>query len=302
MYSVGSSRVFDPYVQVIQNANITQYIWTKSLLQPLWDYLRSQHQDALRSPLFPVVISVSTYFAVCTFYMILDLLAPRCPLIRRYKIHPEQHVTWEDIFKTLWHTGYNHLIYVFPAAVGQWYWRPPIPLQEEAPLVSEFLIGILGCTILFDFQYYFWHMMHHKVRWLYTTFHAIHHEYYAPFSWSTQYLSAWELVSVGFWTTIDPIILQCHCLTGFAFMVFNIWISVDDHSGYDFPWALHNLIPFGLWGGTVKHDVHHQKPQSHFAPFFSHWDWLCGTHSECKRSPAVLEMQTKRRKASEDQN
>ncbi|XP_067838252.1 cholesterol 25-hydroxylase-like protein 2 [Heptranchias perlo] len=300
MYSIGSSRVFDPYVQVMQNANLTQYIWDKSLLQPLWDYLRYNHQDALRSPLFPVFLSVSTYFSLCSCYMILDFLAPKCPALNRYKIHPDQHVTWEEVFKTLWHTGYNHIIFVFPATVGQWYWRPPIPLKEEAPLLSELLIGVLGCTILFDFQYYIWHLTHHKVRWLYTTFHALHHKYYVPFSWSTQYLSAWELISVGFWTTINPIILQCHCLTGFVFMFFNVWISVDDHSGYDFPWGLHNIIPFGLWGGTVKHDAHHQKVQCHFAPFFSHWDWLFGTYCDCTRSPAVLEMQKKKREAGGD--
>ncbi|XP_078252889.1 cholesterol 25-hydroxylase-like protein 2 [Rhinoraja longicauda] len=296
MSSIDATRVFNPYVRVMQAANSTQLMWDKSLLQPLWDYLRRHHQDSIRSPLFPVVISVSTYFMVCTFYMTLDMLAPWCPAINRYKIHPEQHVRRADILKTLWHTGYNHVIFVFPAAVCQWYCRPPIPLQDEAPLLSEFLAGILGCTILFDFQYYFWHMMHHKVRWLYTTFHAIHHEYHAPFSWSTQYLSAWELVSLGFWATIDPLILQCHHLTGYTFMVFNVWISVDDHSGYDFPWALHNIVPFGLWGGTVKHDAHHQKPSCHFAPFFSHWDWLCGTCCDYKRSPAMQEMEKKRGK------
>ncbi|XP_072113250.1 cholesterol 25-hydroxylase-like protein 2 [Mobula birostris] len=298
MYSVETTQVFDPYVRVIQNANISHYASNRSLLQPLWDYLRVNHQDTLRSPLFPVIISVSTYFITCTFYMTLDILARRCPAINKCKIQPEQHVTWANILKTLWLTGYNHVIFVFPAAAFQWYWRPPIPLLEDTPQLSEFLIGILSCTILFDFQYYFWHLMHHKFRWLYTTFHAIHHEYYAPFSWSTQYLSAWELISVGFWTTIDPIILQCHSLTAFTFMILNVWIAVEDHSGYDFPWALHNIIPFGLWGGSVKHDAHHQKPQYNFAPYFSHWDWLCGTCCEYKRSPACLEMEKKRRKAS----
>ncbi|XP_007903571.1 cholesterol 25-hydroxylase-like protein 2 [Callorhinchus milii] len=299
MDAIGSSRVFEPYVQVIQNANISQYFWDKSLLQPLWDYLRYNHADALRSPLFPVLISVSTYFVSCTLYMILDLMALRCAAVTRYKIHPDQPVTWDNIFKTLWQTGYNHVLFVFPATVAQWYWRPPLPLVEEAPPVSEFLIGIVSCTILFDFQYYIWHVLHHRVRWLYTTFHAIHHEFSAPFSWSTQYLSAWELISLGFWASIDAVLLQCHSLTGFAFMVAVIWISVDDHSGYDFPWALHNVIPFGLWGGTVKHDAHHQKPQYHFAPFFAHWDWLCGTHCDYKRSSAVTQRQSKKRKESE---
>uniref|UniRef100_W5MEI6 Fatty acid hydroxylase domain-containing protein n=1 Tax=Lepisosteus oculatus TaxID=7918 RepID=W5MEI6_LEPOC len=252
----------------------------ESLLQPLWTYLRTNHQEVLRSPLFPVIISVSTYFMACLLYMTLDSLSLVVPGINSYRIHPDQPVKLQSILKAIWLTVYNHVVFVFPAAAAQWYWRPPLPLEEKAPTVLEFTMGILGCTLLFDFQYYFWHMIHHKIQWLYVTFHAIHHEYFQPFCWVTQYMSAWELVSVGFWTTIDPIILQCHILTGYAFMVFNIWISVDDHSGYDFPWSLHNWIPFGLWGGSVKHDTHHQKPMTNFEPFFSHWDWLCGTHSD----------------------
>ena len=33
------------------------------------------------------------------------------------------------------------------------------------------------------------------------------------------------------------------------------------------------------WGGAVKHDMHHQKPLTNFAPFFNWWDrifgWYC---------------------------
>ncbi|XP_035248289.1 cholesterol 25-hydroxylase-like protein 2 [Anguilla anguilla] len=268
-------------------ANMTFVLPETSVLQPLWDYLLDNYQCTLRSPLFPVLLSVSTYLLLVALFTVLDILATTCPSINRYKIHPENLITWGNISRTMSLTTYNHLIYIFPAAVGQWLWRPPIPLPKEAPSLSEFLLGILGCTILFDFQYYLWHLLHHKIGWLYRTFHAIHHQYNEPFSLVTQYLSAWELITVGFWTTVDPVLLQCHCLTAWGFMLFNIWISTDDHCGYDFPWSLHNLVPFGLWGGSVKHDAHHQKPNTNFAPFFSHWDWLGGTTSSFVHSYAL---------------
>ncbi|MBN3301612.1 cholesterol 25-hydroxylase-like protein 2 [Amia ocellicauda] len=268
-------------------ANVTFRIPQQSLLQPFWDYLHGNYQDTLRSPLFPVVLSVSTYLLLVAIFTVLDILAPVCPSINKYKIHSESPITWSNIWTTLGVTTYNHLVYIFPTAVGQWYWRPPTPLPKDAPTLSEFVFGILGCTILFDFQYYLWHLLHHKIRWLYSTFHAIHHQYSEPFSLVTQHLSAWELFCVGFWTTVDPLLLQCHCLTTWGFMLFNIWISTDDHCGYDFPWSLHNLIPFGLWGGSIKHDAHHQKPNTNFAPFFSHWDWLGGTSSALCHSAAL---------------
>lgn len=36
--------------------------------------------------------------------------------------------------------------------------------------------------------------------------------------------------------------------------------AVDAHSGYDFPWSLHNIIPF--WSGADHHDFHHQVSPS----------------------------------------
>ncbi|XP_062340798.1 cholesterol 25-hydroxylase-like protein 2 [Osmerus eperlanus] len=262
-----------------EGANLTLRLSEQSVLQPAWDYLHQNHHEHLRSPLFPVVLSISLYFLLVFIYTLLDLLAPTWPSINRYKLHPDKLVTWENIWTTLGVTTYNHLVYIFPAAAAQWLWRPPTPLPREAPTLWGFVLGILGCTVVFDFQYYLWHLLHHRVPWLYRTFHAIHHQYNQPFSLVTQYLSGWELFSVGFWATADPILLQCHCLTAWGFMLFNIWVSTEDHCGYDFPWAMHNLVPFGLWGGTPKHDAHHQKPGTHFAPFFAHWDWLGGTNA-----------------------
>ncbi|XP_048875055.1 cholesterol 25-hydroxylase-like protein 2 [Brienomyrus brachyistius] len=266
---------------------IVTMIPEKPPLQLIWDYLRTNHKEMLRSPLFPIVVSVSTYFITCLFYTTLDGLSTLVPALNRYRIHPDQPIKLSGVLKAVMLTLYNHLVFVFPASVAQWYWRPPLPLEERAPTALEFTLGILGCILLFDFQYYLWHLAHHRSQWLYVTFHAIHHEYSKPFCWVTQYMSAWELASVGFWTTVDPVLLHCHHLTSTVFMVFNIWISVDAHSGYDFPWSLQNLIPFGLWGGSVKHDAHHRCPTTHFQPYFSHWDWLCGTNSGNFKSSAI---------------
>ncbi|MFT7815616.1 cholesterol 25-hydroxylase-like protein 2 [Arapaima gigas] len=261
----------------------------KSPLQVLWDYLCQNHGEMLRSPLCPVVISVAMYFIACLFYTILDGLSSVMPAVNRYRIHSEQPVKLKSVLKALALTFYNHIVFVFPASVAQWYWRPPLPLEDTAPTVMEFTVHILGCMVLFDSQYYLWHWAHHKSKWLYATFHAVHHEFSQPFCWVTQYMSAWEVASVGFWTTINPVLLGCHSLTGFFFMMFNIWVSVDDHSGYDFPWSLHNVIPFNLWGGSPKHDTHHRSPSTNYAPYFSHWDWVSGTSSDYLVSPAMAE-------------
>ncbi|XP_058608039.1 cholesterol 25-hydroxylase-like protein 1, member 2 isoform X2 [Onychostoma macrolepis] len=210
-----------------------------SVLQPMWDYVRLNHSETLRSPLFPVILTVASYFVLCLPYLVCDIMA-----------------------------------------VAQWIWRPPVPLPEQAPTLLELAGGVTGSLLLFDLQYFIWHFLHHKIRWLYVTFHAIHHNYSAPFALATQCLSGWELVTVGFWTTLNPILLRCHLLTTWMFMVVHVYVSVEDHCGYDFPWSTSRLIPFGVYGGPSKHDVHHQKPNTNFAPHFSHWDKLFGTHAD----------------------
>jgi len=58
---------------------------------------------------------------------------------------------------------------------------------------------------------------------------------------------------------------------------FVIQVSVDAHIGYDLPFLPHHWAPF--WGGSIKHDMHHQRPLTNFQPFFNWWDRLFGT--EC---------------------
>lgn len=90
-------------------------------------------------------------------------------------------------------------------------------------------------------------------------------------------------------------------MTQWSFMLFCIALSVDAHIGYDLPLSLHHWLPF--WGGSVKHDMHHQRPLTNFQPFFNWFDLLFGT--ECPgqgaagyRPPTLLDWERKRRAAA----
>uniref|UniRef100_A0A8C8AFK8 Cholesterol 25-hydroxylase n=1 Tax=Otus sunia TaxID=257818 RepID=A0A8C8AFK8_9STRI len=172
-----------------------------------------------------------------------------------------------------------------PPALGErvtflhWYWRP-VNLPVIAPELPEVLLEVGVCLFLFDFEYFLWHLLHHKVPWLYKTFHKVHHKHVSTFALTTQYSSVWELLSLGFFAAINPVLLGCHPLTEMIFFLVNIWLSVEDHSGYDLPWSTHRLVPFGLYGGAPHHDLHHLKFKSNYAPYFTHWDKLFGTFTE----------------------
>ncbi|XDV28716.1 hypothetical protein PO909_031933 [Leuciscus waleckii] len=223
------------------------------LLQPLWDHLYYQHYSQVSSPFFPVLLAFSSYFIFCAPFALLDVLGEKAPLFK-YKIQKERRPTVGMMLRTLGTAVYNQLVFVLPAVLITNVVMPAPPL----PAV-----------------YFLWHMVHHKNPHLYRLIHAIHHDYISPFSWSTQHLSGVELMTVGFWM--------------WTITVFSIWMSVEDHIGYDLPYSPSHLVPFGLLGGAMAHDMHHQKPSSNFAPFFSHWDRLVGTAVTVKRTHKTVE-------------
>ena len=147
-------------------------------------------------------------------------------------------------------------------------------LPPLAPTLWEVFWQITVALAIFDTEYFIWHSTHHKVRILYKYVHSVHHQYSATSSWVTQYLHPWELISVGIFTATSPRFFDAHPLTYLLFQQWSIIVSVEAHIGYDLPIGANHW--FWWWGGAVKHDMHHQKPLTNFAPFFNWWDRLLG--------------------------
>ncbi|KAM4031673.1 cholesterol 25-hydroxylase [Anomaloglossus baeobatrachus] len=251
-----------------------------ALLQPIWDFVRSK-EALVKSQFYPVIFSFTVYMFFCLPYLALDVLCHYIPALKKYQVQPKSRPTLAMVLQCLAHTVYSHLVYILPLTVAYVYWRP-INLQFEAPELHRFLLDIIACLLLFDFQYFAWHLLHHKVPWLYKTFHKMHHKYTATFVLATQYSSAWEMLSLGFFANVSPILLGCHPMTEMAVFVIHIYLSVEDHCGYDLPWSTHRLIPFGICGGPSHHDLHHEKFVSNYAPYFTHWDKLFNTLAQKK--------------------
>ena len=141
------------------------------LLQPFWNFVL-EHSSVLLSPSFPVLFSLLVYLFLCLPFLLLDLLSSRWALVRRYKLHPQSSISWTLVRSCLAVTLYNHLVFIFPLSVIHWYLRP-VHLPEEAPALPRLLAQVLVCLLLFDFQSFVWHLLHHKVPWLYRTFHKV---------------------------------------------------------------------------------------------------------------------------------
>lgn len=141
------------------------------LLQPVWTFLLG-HSSLLLSPFFPVVFSLSIYLSFCLPFLLLDLLSSRWALVRRYKLQPQSSISLASAWRCLALTLYNHLVFIFPLTLMNWYLRP-VRLPQEAPSLAGLLAQVLVCLLLFDFQSFVWHLLHHKVPWLYRNFHKV---------------------------------------------------------------------------------------------------------------------------------
>ncbi|KAL6076231.1 Cholesterol 25-hydroxylase-like protein [Balamuthia mandrillaris] len=223
--------------------------------------------------------------------------------IARYKLQWKKKVTWPLIYRALALTMWNQLICVMPLVFMGIYFGSKygvlvegadeeemarlgnrVYLPREAPhsLVVDVGLKLVFCMLLFDMLYWAWHWTFHKVPYLYRTVHSVHHRYSSPFSWVTQYVHPVELLFTGFFSFLTPILVGCHPLTSWLWIPISIYISIEAHSGYNFPWMLNNWIPF--YGGAVTHDLHHQKPKTNYEPFFTYLDRFFNT--DCKIVPS----------------
>ncbi|XP_038641135.1 cholesterol 25-hydroxylase-like protein [Scyliorhinus canicula] len=250
-------------------------------LQPIWDKLRS-HRDLLASPFFPVVFSFTANLVACAPYLLLDTMGPRWPFFHCYKLKPSHSFERDTVVRSLSRICYNHGLFIFPATLLFRGVRSE-PGTLEAPSTSQLLRDVIVCLLLFDLLVFFWHWLHHRVPLLYRYLHSLHHQHSSPFALSAQYASGWEIVCLQLLAASIPYLLSCHPLTEMTFFLLNVWLSVEDHCGYDLPWCAHNIVPFGILGGAPFHDLHHQRSRCNYAPYFTYLDKLFGTYKKPSR-------------------
>ena len=77
-----------------------------------------------------------------------------------------------------------------------------------------------------------------------------------------------------------------HILTVYIWIVMRLFQALDAHSGYDFPFSLHNWVPF--WAGADHHDYHHMAFMDNFASSFRYLDFIFGTDERYRAHKAKL--------------
>ncbi|EME82932.1 uncharacterized protein MYCFIDRAFT_35897, partial [Pseudocercospora fijiensis CIRAD86] len=126
-------------------------------------------------------------------------------------------------------------------------------LHKGVELTLRFIIAI----VIADFWQYAWHRVFHSSRFLYKYVHSVHHRLYVPYSFGALYSSlaeAFVVDTIG--TTVTFYLSGLPVLPATWFATLSIIKSVNDHSGYRFPY---NPFDYLSANTTDFHDVHHQS-------------------------------------------
>ncbi|XP_072243145.1 cholesterol 25-hydroxylase-like protein [Leuresthes tenuis] len=252
------------------------------VLQGLWESVRAGQEEILQSPYLPASCAFLMHILLCAPFLALDTLGTVCQRVRSWRIAagsgpPPSPRRWFECFCRIL---YKYLTAVIPAtAVFQFLRSPDFP--DLAPSCWQLFVEVVACFLLFDTLFFVWHYALHRVPWLYRKIHQMHHQHHLPFALAAQDASSAELLSLLLLALSCAWVLGCHPLSEVIFHLLNSWLAVEDHCGYNLPWALHRLLP-GL-GGAPHHQTHHSMQITNYAPYFTHWDQLCGTYRASAR-------------------
>jgi len=121
----------------------------------------------------------------------------------------------------------------------------------------------------------------HKYFNLYGWFHKQHHEYMHPVSITSEYAHPFEYAFGNhFPSFVGMLILgsRMHIFTIITWGTIRILETHDGHSGYEFPWSIFRLMPFG--SDATYHIFHHSKNVGNYSSFMTIWDTIFDSNSE----------------------
>lgn len=192
------------------------------------------------------------YWALGSIYLVLDTTNPSW--VQRYKVQPGKNepVDPKKLRNVLKTVLFNQFI-VGPLFVTIFYpfacMRGMDKKIRPLPTILEFVLHFAGSIIVREIYFYYSHRLLHMPPF-YRWFHKKHHEWTAPVALSAVYATTFEhlvcnLAPVG----LGPFLFNSHFFTSLAFSIYAIVMTLQDHSGYKFPYYF----------DPTMHDLHHEK-------------------------------------------
>lgn len=236
-------------------------------LNNLWDFLRTNSMFMHDS--FEPITASAAFMLWITMWRMVDFFVPT---LHKYKLIPSSVDNDRDFYPE--NGPLSVMAYLGPILVVDFFY-PRRKLPQDIP--SSFGIAgmVFASVFLYDLLIYFCHIMFHKTELL-KPYHVRHHKF-SP-------LLAGDIVghslSDGSVQVLCNIIslnlLKSHPVARTLHNIVVTYMLTECHSGYDAPWMLHRVVPFGILGGSPRHEAHHQTGKVYYHQFFTYLDNMFG--------------------------
>ncbi|KAH3683667.1 hypothetical protein WICPIJ_005351 [Wickerhamomyces pijperi] len=235
--------------------------------------------DVLATGLLFFCLHEFMYFGRCLPWFIIDCI----PYFNQWKIQATKIPSGKEQWECFKYVLIHHFLV---EAIPIWGFHPlcqklGISVAVPFPEISTMLWQIGLFSVLEDSWHYWFHRLFHYGPF-YKYIHKQHHRYAAPFGFAAEYAHPVETMALGFGTVGFPIVFvyftgNLHLFTLCIWITLRLFQAIDSHSGYDFPWSLHNFVPF--WAGAEHHDLHHHYFIGNYASSFRWWDFTLDTEA-----------------------
>jgi methylsterol monooxygenase len=251
--------------------------------------------DVLATGIMSFVMHELVYFGRSLPWIIIDQL----PYFNKYKIQNQKIPTVQE----QWQCAKMVLLIHFTVELPQiWLFHPLatwVGMESGVPFPAWTTMAFqIAVFFVLEDAWHYW--MHRAMHWgpLYKAVHKMHHQYSAPFGLAAEYASPIEVMVLGIGTVVVPICWcaitkNLHVLTMYVWIICRLFQAIDAHSGYEFPWSLHNFLPF--WAGADYHDTHHERFIGNYSSSFRWWDYMMDTEA----GPEAAKQRRQRKEAKE---
>jgi sterol desaturase/sphingolipid hydroxylase (fatty acid hydroxylase superfamily) len=198
------------------------------------------------------IIQLVCFWFVSAFYIALPYLFPAFSArhkLQKQEKQPTFAEIWECFLVVFRNQVFSICLQLGISLLHTKLGRPPshrfdLTLPGPAEVARDIILSILLREILF---YYIHRLLHHPS--IYPTIHKPHHRFTAPVALAAQHATVTEHLFANIIpVSLPPIILKCHVVTFWAFLILELLQTTMVHSGYDF-----------FAGLARMHDLHHEK-------------------------------------------
>lgn len=148
-------------------------------------------------------------------------------------------------------------------------------LPNRPPTVAELLYETIVALVIYDALFFAFHLLCHKVPYLWKTIHRHHHDQTELSAYETHHLHAVEHLMLVLLGNESLRMVGAHPMSRTLFNSWLVYFLFANHSAIDLPLSIDKIVPFGLMHGPAEHASHHlQNLTKNYQPIFSYFDRL----------------------------